>query len=266
MAICWADRGWAEMNLLDAFLPDRGRIIITLVGAGGKTTAMYALGREAINKGLRVIITTTTKIYTPRPEEAKSVILDPGPGIFQAAGKALENFPLVVAGAGLTGQNKIAGVDKELVRGFLEAGADIVLVEADGAAGRPFKAPGKGEPVIPPESGLVVPVVGIDCMGRPVDDKNTHRPEMISELAGIRPGQSVTPDIVAGVYLHPRGYLKDVPPFSGWVPFINKVESVSDLGCARQLAYLLGMGGARRVVIGAARSLDPVAEVLVFDS
>lgn len=242
---------------------DRGRVI-TLVGAGGKTTVMYALGREAVKRGLRVVITTTTKIYAPADEKGSAVILDPGPEIVPAVCKALKKHPLVVAGAVINCENKVIGINRSIVPGLLFTGADIVVVEADGSAGRPFKAPGEGEPVIPGESWLVVPVVGIDCIGRPVDAENTHRPEKISELTGVGPGEAVTPSVVAGVLLHPRGYCKDVPPGCRWAPFINKVENETDLKNARELATLLGRGGAGRIIIGAARAEDPVSEVMVF--
>ncbi|MFZ5649241.1 MAG: selenium cofactor biosynthesis protein YqeC [Bacillota bacterium] len=251
------------MNILDALLIDRGRVI-TLVGAGGKTTVMYALGREAVKRGIRVVITTTTKIYAPPDEEGMAVILDPGPEIVPAVCKALKKHPLVVAGAGINRENKVIGLNRSIVPGFLGAGADMVVVEADGSAGRPFKAPGEGEPVIPGDSGLVVPVVGIDCIGRPLDAENTHRPEKITELTGAGPGEAVTPAVVAGVFIHPGGYYKDVPPGCRWVPFINKVENEVGLQHARRLAVMLGKGGAKRVVIGAARNQDPVSEVMVF--
>ncbi|MFZ5646747.1 MAG: selenium cofactor biosynthesis protein YqeC [Bacillota bacterium] len=251
------------MDLLDAFLIKKGRII-TLVGAGGKTTTMFSMGEEALKRCLRVVITTTTRIFMPPDEESKPVVLARGTGILRSVGEKLKKCPLVVAGAGVTGENKIVGVDKAIVPGFLEAGADIVMVEADGAAGRPFKAPKEGEPVIPGESDLVVPLVGLDCLGKPLDHEYVHRPEIISELTGIGRGGVVTPAVVAGVYLHPMGYFKDVPSGCRWIPFINKVETDSDLRLARELADLLGRGGAERVVIGAARDKDPVREVMVY--
>ena len=38
---------------------------ISVVGAGGKTTLIYRLAEELKEKGLRVLITTTTKMYVP---------------------------------------------------------------------------------------------------------------------------------------------------------------------------------------------------------
>ncbi|MFZ5632484.1 MAG: selenium cofactor biosynthesis protein YqeC [Bacillota bacterium] len=251
------------MKLIDAFGIDRGDVV-ALVGAGGKTATMFALGEEAVEKGFRVVLTTTTRIYFPGAGIGRPVVLAGGPEILVKVREVMEGSPLVVAGAGTDGDNKMTGVEKGLAGRFLEAGADLVVAEADGSAGRPFKAPREGEPVIPEAATLVVPVVGIDCLGRPLSAGYVHRPEMVARLTGLRPGEVIAPRIVAGVLTHAAGYRKDVPAGSRWVPFINKVESAKDLRLARELAELLGRGGAGKVVIGSALRAGPAREVLVF--
>ncbi len=37
--------------------------VVALVGGGGKSTAMFRLARELVDKGSQVITTTTTKIF-----------------------------------------------------------------------------------------------------------------------------------------------------------------------------------------------------------
>ncbi len=39
--------------------------LISIVGAGGKTTTMYTLAAELAAQGKRVVTTTTTNIYIP---------------------------------------------------------------------------------------------------------------------------------------------------------------------------------------------------------
>lgn len=251
------------MKLVDALGIGRGDIV-ALVGAGGKTSAMFALGEEACQLGLRVVLTTTTRIYCPLAQKGRPVVLWAGPELVSRVGESLKENSVVVAGAGIDGENKIIGVDRDLAGRFTEAGADLVVIEADGSAGRPFKAPGEREPVIPAHTTLVVPVVGIDCLGRPLSGEYIHRPEVVAGLTGLRPGQAVTPEVVAGVLGHRQGYRKGIPPGSNWVPLINKVETADDLKQARKLAGLLGRAGAGRVVMAAVRACDPVKEVLVF--
>ncbi len=251
------------MKLMDAFQV-RGGDLVALVGAGGKSSAMSVLGEEAVKIGFRVVLTTTTKIYLPPVKAGRPVLMGGGREIVDRVRLALRDWPLVVAGAGAGEGNKLLGMNREMPELFLGAGADLVLVEADGAAGRPFKAPREGEPVIPRGATAVVPVVGIDCLGLPLSADHVHRPEMVTLLAGIKPGQTVTPATVARVLFHPGGYRKEVPPGSRWIPFINKVLTPADLARARELADLLGRGGAKRVVIGSTLAEDPASEVAVF--
>jgi len=250
--------------LLDAFEVHKGEVV-ALVGGGGKTTAMFAMGYEAANLGYKVVLTTTTRIFAPDPVPKMDMVLEPDPGVLCSAIKnSFKTCPVVVAGFGLTPENKIIGIDQNATGLLLGTGADLVLVEADGAARKPFKAPRAGEPVIPELTTLVIPVVGVDCLYKPLIKENVHRPEIVSRLTGARDGDLVTPVMVAAVLLHPEGYRKDIPGNSRWAPFINKVQLPEELSRAREIAVLLGRGGAKRVIIGAARESLPVMEVLLF--
>ncbi|MDF9406851.1 MAG: hypothetical protein A4E52_02211 [Pelotomaculum sp. PtaB.Bin013] len=252
------------MELIDAF-PLRKGDIIALVGAGGKTTTMFAIGVEAKKRGWKVILTTTTRIFCPREEEGQELVIEANPErLLTKVKEKLALFPLLVVGTGLNHENKLLGIGRELVAALPRSGADLIVVEADGAAHKPFKAPREGEPVIPDSATLVVPIVGIDCLGKPLDMEHTHRPEKIAGLTGMNIDMLVTGQVVARVLLHSHGYRKDIPPRSRWVPYINKVESTADLSNAREIAGLLGEGGAKRVAIGAARAAEPVKEVLTF--
>jgi len=51
-----------------------------------------------------------------------------------------------------------------------------VLVEADGAAGRPLKAWAAWEPVIPGQTCLLVVMAGASGLGRPLTPAWVHRP------------------------------------------------------------------------------------------
>ncbi|WP_157872818.1 selenium cofactor biosynthesis protein YqeC [Desulfoscipio gibsoniae] len=253
------------MKLIDAFQIKKGDVI-ALVGGGGKTSAMFAIGNEALNIGYKVVLTTTTRIYVPAPASGVNVVLKPDElELLRGIEKKIKTCSMVVAGAGFTQENKVIGIDPDLIGQILQAGADLVLVEADGAARKPFKAPRQGEPVIPGLSTLVIPVVGVDCLYKPLVKEYIHRPEVVSRLLGVEEGEPVTPSMVAGILLHPLGYRKDVPRNSRWVPLINKVHSPEELKNAREVAFSLCKGGAGRVVISALNETVPVREVLVFD-
>lgn len=253
------------MELIDAFPVQKGDII-ALVGAGGKTTTMFALAAEAIKRDWKVILTTTTRILRPREQAGQVLVVEASPEqLLVKVKEKLAAFPLVVVGARLNHENKLLGIERETVDLLSrQAGCDLIVLEADGAARKPFKAPREGEPVIPGITTLVVPVVGIDCLGKPLDEKHTHRPEHIARLTGMSAGAPVTSEMISVVLLHQQGYRRDIPAGSRWVPLVNKVESDAGREHARKIALLLGHGGAKRVVLGAARDNDPVKEVLSF--
>jgi len=139
-----------------------------------------------------------------------------------------------------------------------------VLVEADGSRMRPVKAPADHEPVIPPESTLVIPVVGIDALARPISD-TAHRPARVSALTGLPPDVRLTPDAIAQLLTHPSGGLKNVPDTARVIPLINKVETEAELAAARQIAWQVlrqSHGRIQRLVIGAVQKEPPVLEVV----
>jgi molybdenum cofactor cytidylyltransferase len=141
-------------------------------------------------------------------------------------------------------------------------GRPVVLIEADGARMRPFKAPAEHEPVLPPETTLVVPVVGADIFGQSLEDAYVHRAGRVAELASVPLGTLLTPEIVARVLVHPQGGLKGVPDGARVIPLINKIEDKTALGPARETAErLLGHPRIQAVVLGAVRREPPVREV-----
>src|SRR5439155_18042091 len=119
------------------------------------------------------------------------------------------------------------------------------------------------EPVIPAETTLVVPVVGADVLGKPLDDANVHRAELVSALTGATLWAPITPEIVARVLAHPDGGRKSVPAGARVVVLINKVESLPDRAPARETAerLLRCEPAIQSVVLATLRGNEPVIEV-----
>jgi len=237
--------------------------VVALVGGGGKTSAMFRLAGEMVRTGARVITTSTTKIF------AAQIAL--APGHVPAAAATRERLAaalaahehVLVIGDKDPGTGKANGVSLDLFRQLREwFPAACLLNEADGSRMRPFKAPAGHEPVIPAETTLVVPVVGADIFGKPLDDDHVHRPELVSALTGAPPGRAITPEIVAGVLAHPEGGRKGVPAGARVVVLINKVDGLADRAPAHETAErLLREPAIRAVVLAAVRAEPPVLEV-----
>ena len=238
--------------------------IVALVGSGGKTAALLRLGHELTLLGGRVLITTTTHIYPPS-DEACVILEDSFPALLKAVETAMEKHSLIVVARSRDGEGKLTGLDPAWV-GKLREELPLthLLVEADGARGHPFKAPAEHEPVIPPSTDLVVPVVGLSIVGQPLSPERVHRPERVAELAAARLGDPVTPALVATVMRHSAGTVRVRPTGARIVPLLNQADDRGRLETGRQVARELRKRGATRIVIAALRDDTlPVRELAV---
>ena len=234
-------------DLFSAFDVDPPQIL-AIVGSGGKTSLMYALAEEAQARGLRVITTTTTKIFPPRPEQSPEIILTEKPDdLIAKAGEALGRHRHITVAVGQLDSGKLDGINPDLV-GLLLAhtGADMVVVEADGARGLPLKAPAIHEPVIPGLTELVVPVVGLGCLGRSLDEDTVFRSEIFSDLSGIPMGQAITAEGIGRALFHADGLLRRVGVGMRVIPLLNQADLV-DGDTAYSTAQAVLSAGAGRI-------------------
>ena len=113
--------------------------IISLVGAGGKTSLMFRLARELSEKGDPVLTTTTTRICAPGESQSDKVIVGGSlDEIRKQAVAHLKRHRHLTAAAGLLeDQGKLIGLAPETVDALGESGLfRWIIAEADGA-GRP---------------------------------------------------------------------------------------------------------------------------------
>jgi molybdenum cofactor cytidylyltransferase len=234
--------------------------IIALVGGGGKTSAMFRLGDELATQGWRVITTTSTHIAADQITRAPQVIIQPAGEAIQLADRRFTHPHTLLVGEINPATNRAAGLRPDLIdRLPALLGVDAVINEADGARMRPFKAPATHEPAITPSTTLVVPMVGIDALGHPLDATHVHRPERVAALTGAELGRPVTPELIAAVLTHPQGSLKGVPPQARVVGLVNKAHTEAEMDAARHLAdLLLSAPRFEAVAIGALQREDPV--------
>ena len=200
--------------------------VFATVGGGGKTTVLFALAAEwaeAGGEGLTVL-TTTTKMTIPG--EGRKLPLAIGRDDAFRAG-ALDDIrsrglSSAVVGTGRGDRERVLGVDPSWPRRAVDAGlASLVGVEADGSKGRPFKAPAIHEPVIPEGVDVVAAVIGAGVLGRPLDERSAHRPEIVAQVAGAQIGDEVTPELAARVLMSADGGRKGVPESAEFVVLVS---------------------------------------------
>ncbi|HWI53912.1 MAG TPA: selenium cofactor biosynthesis protein YqeC [Symbiobacteriaceae bacterium] len=221
------------MRLFDALGLSAGDVV-ALVGGGGKTSLGHALVREAWAGGLRAVFTVTTKIFPP----------DLPPDQW-AAGPALPD-------------GKLSGFSFDAVAD-LRVRYDLVVVEADGSAGRPLKFPLAHEPVIPPCTTVVLAMAGASVIGRPLAKEWVHRHEAAAAFAGR--GGPVTPTLVARILWHAASPGR--PAGARVVPVINQADNPERLAVARAVGQALLREGAPLVLLTAAHAKPPVVQRLV---
>ncbi|MFC1824264.1 selenium cofactor biosynthesis protein YqeC [Thermodesulfobacteriota bacterium] len=228
---------------------------IAFVGGGGKTTLMLALASELSMNRKTVVCSTTTKVRHREIEDLPCVLFkqsDPDWKIRLHEG--LEASGLIFLGEKLLEAGKAEGIQPGLAdKLYKDEGFDYLLVEADGAAGRPLKAPADFEPVIPESVTRVVALVGLEALGQNAGEGIVFRVDLFQQLTGIKPGQKLTPAGIIKLIEHPNGLYKFSPSSAKKVAFLNKLDLLEDTMPAKELAELM-LGdqklGIERVVIG----------------
>ena len=235
-----------------------GKEHLALVGAGGKTSLLLALAGELQGAGKRVLASTTTKMWH---QEASllggALFLGSTPTWRKDLRKRLGQKGIVFLAERSLDSGKVQGVGQEVLDAlFREEDVDYLVVEADGSAGHPLKAPAAHEPVIPRTATGVVALMGLEALGRPSGPEMVFRPEALQRLTGIQPGGVLSAVLLAGLFGHPEGLFKCTPGSSRRVVFLNKRDLLSGEEGAMELARRI-LGDTRslveRVVIGSLR-------------
>ena len=191
------------------------RELLALVGGGGKSTLLFQLA-QTMNR--RTIVTTTTKMG-----EHQTGNLDVIEAPFEQPLASWNGSSPVFVRSGVKGHKSI-GVPPSVCDEWFsdDSLCDFVLVEADGARHRPFKAPANFEPVLPVQTTTVLSVIGADALGRVIADQ-CHRPLRVAAVAGCSPYERLTPARAATVLSSPHGSFKGCPADARKVVVITKV-------------------------------------------
>lgn len=179
----------------------KGNDIISIVGGGGKTSLMFHLAKEFADLGKKVIVTTSTHIA--RPLDERLLIAE----TVQDIADTISKGNIVVAGR-ITEEGKLKALPQQEIHKLAEY-ADILLIEADGAKRLPLKVPAEHEPVIIPETNLVIACAGLDSIGTPLI-RNCFRWELAVRILKKEGEDLIFHRDLANILSSPLGSKKNV--------------------------------------------------------
>ncbi len=243
------------------------REMISLTGAGGKTTLMFHLAHELKAQGRKVLTTTTTKILEPTEDESAYLFVSENETeLHTFLDEHLGHYGQITVAKERIGGGKLKGISPELAdRLWEKENIDFLIIEADGSAGRPVKAPRNGEPVIPSKTTLVVGVLGLDGIGKELNDQYVFQPNLVSLLTGIPEGEQMTEEGMALLMNHPEGLFKGAPERARRIAFLNKADVSDGLTKGRTTARMIferEHSLIERVVLGQLKEAQAWVEVV----
>ncbi len=207
--------------------------VISLSGAGGKTTLMFRLAKLLMED---TAITTTTKVGPsqiiesdiqltckefPPYQRAKTIWVSP----------SLQPVNGKILGCQLHDFSKLAALCRENNYSLLN--------EADGAAFRHIKAPAEHEPVIPPETTVCIYLAGLDVLGSRNNDQIVHRPELFSEVTGASIDSVITAEHITRLFDHPNGGLKNIPDHALRIAYLTHANTYERISAGKFIASSL---------------------------
>lgn len=213
------------------FVNDGKKHTICLVGGGGKTTVMYELAAMWAACGRKVLVLTSTHI------------LRPVDGSFAADAAAVQDLwqqgRYAVVGTPELSTGKLTAPTQDLYEA-LKLQADVILCEADGSRHHPCKAPAAHEPVLLPDSDIVLAVAAMDALGNSLQQV-CQRPQLAAELLGCSTDTIIDAQMLAALLLSAQGARKNVGTRAYYI-VLNKCDLIKAAQQEEMLRLLVGAG------------------------
>ncbi len=221
------------MRLTEIIDLNKGQIV-SIVGAGGKTTLMFTMAKE-LRKGNKVLVTTTTKIYVPPINDFQFMFFE-GDNI-NLFNNSVDKG-IYVYGNFINSEDKIIGTcDNELQK--LLPHYDYIFIEADGSKRKPIKGWNHNEPVISKYTDITIGVITIEVLGMMINESNIHRIEEFMALTGTKEDQKITEKHIISLIFNPKGLFKN--SLGKRILFINKLDVEKDFNLTSNLLKCIAL-------------------------
>ena len=216
-----------------------GHAVISVTGAGGKTSLISAWARELASSGKKVIITTTTHMFRPEFMEEEGI--------------------KVIAADDPEDPGKLTAPPDDIMA-HLKDEADVVLIEADGSRRMPLKWPAAHEPVIPDYTDITVCVAGLSAIGKPVTETVYRADEMPETLKRDTVDFNLVHALVSSVNGGRKGVRGE------FRVFMNQVDNDTDrLAAAYRLQQFFAVLGIQSAW-GSLRDPDDIRTAVILEA
>ncbi len=250
-------------NLIDTF-NIKNKDIITIVGAGGKTSLMFSAS-SLFRKDYKVLVTTTTHIYVPdknlydemimlsdikddkvsrenqkynnencnnenhNNEKYSDIIKNNKNGVYVIGNYIVNNSNLNTSNCNIDGSKVNLPKIKGLTFNQLDKITpyfDIVIIEGDGSKEKPLKGWRDLEPVVYNKTTKTIGVVDISSVGLYINEENIHRLDKFLEIINEDSQNTVNLTHIKNMILNKNGLFKIYKGEK--ILFINKVENINN--------------------------------------
>lgn len=234
--------------------------LVSITGGGGKTSLLYMLGR-VFSKEKTVLLTSTTKIYRPEPEQCRSLFT--GPALYACRFAQAMERPALLTAAAREENGKMTGYAcsdlEEAAAAFPEM---LIAAECDGSRGLSAKYYESWEPPVPACTGLLFAVAGADAICAPADESHIFRAEKFCSLHGVRYGTALAmPDFIRYIISN-DGPLRNCPASAKKIAVINKWDAAAEDARGEAEALLAGALDRYDAVVCASLKEDRIYKVL----
>lgn len=168
--------------------------IVTVVGAGGKTSAIQTIANELITQRKSCLVTTTTRmLYSQLPNFPKVSLQQYDKGIHY-----VKKYLSAHQGCSWIAKwelEKAIGIRPEWIDAAyndLEQ-KSFILVEGDGASSKLIKSPASHEPVVPSLTSYTIGVLNVNAVNRPLSAQLAHRIDLVTSIIGKQAGEIISP-------------------------------------------------------------------------
>lgn len=216
--------------------------IVSVVGAGGKTTLIYDIASNFEKEGRKAIITTTT--HMKRQNLWKNAYHNSVGEIKQL----LQENNIIIAGTPC-GDYKIKGLNESVLTEIINWEIPI-LIEADGAKRMPCKIPRENEPVIIPQTNIVMAVIGLDALHKPIE-KSCFCPDKVADFLNCSIDKTLTYEDICSLLTSTFGMKKGVTKAMRYCIVLNKADTIERKKDGHVIKKMLEQVGEKEVYITA---------------